>query len=262
MALSDSIVVFDTGSQPRLPGWSAPCTTVVGTADGAFHGPAGYSLWLVRGTLEAGAELRWEPGHGDEALFVLDGELEHDGRLAGPRSAVLVEANAEAVVRARSRADVLHFGPTSPTPPTDGPLGPAAEGGRGVHVVAPHEAAGSSWPVDGGGTIESRFYADSTCPTCRAWFVRNAVDVAFTLPSHVHSQDELVYLVRGDMRVGTAELSAGMAVAIPAGVRYGVRSRTGFEFVNFRRDLATYLGRPGSEPILEKASVVTGEPTS
>src|SRR5262249_31591526 len=92
--------------------YQAPyCTTRGGARSTGFH-PSEYSVWKVRGELDAGAELEWGTDHGDEALYVLAGELDVDGRRCGEGGAVIVEAGVPAVARATTDTRLLHFGPT------------------------------------------------------------------------------------------------------------------------------------------------------
>src|SRR5581483_10988628 len=79
--------------------------------------------------------LSWDEDHGDEALFVLDGEVDLDGAVPEPGGAVLVEAGVPAVLTARRATTLLHFGPADPAPPTEGIRGPAVTEGHGTHVV-------------------------------------------------------------------------------------------------------------------------------
>ena len=53
--------------------------------------PDDYSLFLVVSELDDGAVVEWDTAHGDEALCVLEGELDVDGHRCPPGGAVVVE---------------------------------------------------------------------------------------------------------------------------------------------------------------------------
>ena len=121
-------------------GYLAPSCEAEGTVRSALFHPDGYSLWELEAELAAGSELRWGADHGDEVVFVLDGELELDGTVCDPQTAVIVEAGVSATARAVSDARVLHFGPAATDAPVDGLLGPALDDGRQVHLVGRGDA--------------------------------------------------------------------------------------------------------------------------
>jgi len=79
--------------------------------------PNDYSLWLVVSELADGAVLRWGTDHGDEAVCVLEGELDVDGRRCPPGGAVVVEAGVACAVSATGPTRVAHYGPTDSAPP-------------------------------------------------------------------------------------------------------------------------------------------------
>jgi mannose-6-phosphate isomerase-like protein (cupin superfamily) len=244
--------------------YDAPHCVVRGQATGARFSPAGFSLWRVVGTLAEGTELEWGAVHGDEALYLLGGAVDVEGRRAEAESAVIVEAGVEAVVRAVEDTRVVHVGPASPAPPTDGLLGPAQEQGRGVHVVAMQDAArvrrGALMPG-------AAFFSDGTRATSRiAFFLYGYLDAPVTEPytaaSHLHSEDEIIHVLEGTLQVGPVRIDAGMSVAIPEGVRYGFRTSGRFRFLNYRRDVALYTTTPGSAPALETVAELRNRPTA
>ncbi|HRE00278.1 MAG TPA: pirin-like C-terminal cupin domain-containing protein, partial [Ilumatobacteraceae bacterium] len=72
--------------------------------------PPGYSLWMCDARLAPGATITYRGPHSDDALYVIDGELDVDGRRCPPGGAVIVESGAEAVVTAVVESRVVHFG--------------------------------------------------------------------------------------------------------------------------------------------------------
>ncbi len=243
--------------RPLEAGYAAPSCRVHGDGDVRsvlFH-PDGYSLWLVPAELATGSEVRWQAPHGDEAVFVLEGSLEVKGTgdegnhaRCGADGVVVVEAGASAAVRASSPTRLLHFGPIDTEQPQDGLFGPPAPDGHGVHLVNrpdAHHVAYEGHPID------NHFYVDCSCPTCRIVLFTVTAEVAHVAASHVHSQDEIIHVLDGELHVGPQVVGAGMAVAIPAGRRYGFRTPGPYRFINYRRDASTFTGAPGSQPVVE-----------
>jgi quercetin dioxygenase-like cupin family protein len=229
-------------------GYVAPSCEATGAVRSTLFHPDGYSLWRIDAELEQGAELRWGAArHGDEAVFVLEGELEVDGKRCGPETAIIVEADATACVRAVTATTVLHFGPSSIYAPTDGVFGPPAQEGHGVHVITLEDAR----PLDPAVPAGPRYFTDSSCDTCRIAFFKVAMPEARVTGSHVHSEDEIIHVLTGELHVGREVVGPGMSIAIPGGYRYGFRTPGPFSFLNFRRDASTYVSTPGSTPVLE-----------
>src|SRR5689334_7647453 len=117
LAISNGPTALETG-------YSASTCEATGTVRSSLFHPDDYSLWQIDAELAEGAELRWGTvRHGDEAVFVLDGEVEVDGTRCGAETAIIIEADASACIRAVTDARVLHFGPAAVDAPTDGVFG-------------------------------------------------------------------------------------------------------------------------------------------
>jgi hypothetical protein len=225
----------------------APHSQAHGTARSSLFHPDGYSLWRLAGWLDAGTRLEWSTDHGDEALYVLVGELAAEGRPCRPSEAVIIEAAVETEVTATRPTALLHFGPWSPVPPVDGPLGPAAADGHGLHVVDSTNWKPATPKV---GVGDKHYFADSTCPTCRLTFYESSRAGGYVANSHSHSEDELMHVLWGTLQFGRDRIPAGTTIAIPGNHRYGFRAHD-FGILNYRRDASTVIERPGSPPQLE-----------
>jgi quercetin dioxygenase-like cupin family protein len=217
------------------PGYSAPTVTVEGEASSAAIGDEDFSLWALRAHLGAGTTLQWSESHGDEGLYVLSGGLEHDGRKTEAGGAVLVEAGVPAQVRASEPSVVLHFAPRDAEPPTSGPYG-APRADRGVHVVGPGGTYAESDEVR-----ETRFFADSTCDNCRITLFYTSRRAFYNSSRHTHSQDEILYLLHGEITLGSQTLHPGDAIMVAADQPYAFHSGPdGFGFLNYRRDASMH----------------------
>src|SRR5262249_41906957 len=214
VAISNADTALETG-------YAAPSCEATGAVRSTMFHPDDYSLWQIDAELSEGAELHWGAvRHGDEAVFVVDGEVEVDGMRCGPETAIIVEADAAASVRAVKAVTVRHFGPSSIDAPSDGVFGPPVREGHGVHVVALDDAR----PLDPEVPAGPRYYTDSSCKTCRIAFFKVAMPEARVTGSHVHSEDEIIHVLTGELHVGRDVVSPGMSIAIPGGYRYGFRT--------------------------------------
>jgi mannose-6-phosphate isomerase-like protein (cupin superfamily) len=220
----------------------APTCSAKGAVASALFHPGDYSLWQVSAELQAGAELTWDGAQGDEALFVVEGAVSADGRQCGPDGTVVVEAGASGTVRAITDTKLLHVGSTTRPSASDGSAVP------GMHVV---DADSGRHVRYEGHPIENIYYADSTCPTCSIVLFSVSCDQPHVAASHVHSEDEIIHVLDGELQVGPQTVRAGMSVAIPAGRRYGFRTPGAYKFLNYRKDASTFTGAPGSDPVVE-----------
>jgi quercetin dioxygenase-like cupin family protein len=221
-----------------------------GVEGGVRHrvvGPDGFSLWMLRAELDDGSSVEWPATHGDEAVYVLDGALEIDGRVTPARGAAIVESGVVTRARAVGPTRIVHMGPRDPAPPVDGPNGPAATEGHGVHVVGPRGTYANTTDA-----VDSHYYADSTCPTCRITLLSVGRSFGYQSAPHSHSQDELIHVVVGGINLGRRRLGPGDTLAIAAGARYGFRGDDdGFVFLNYRRDASLQLLTRGTAPRME-----------
>ena len=213
-------------------------------------GPNGYSLWVCDSQLADGATIEWDADHGDDAVYVLSGELDVDGRRCPAGGSVIVESGVTVTATAIGETRVVHFGCTDPTPPTGGLFGAANTEGHGVHVVGPEGMFQSGQPEG----VRAIWYADSTCDTCRVQLLE-----VISPPSnetkgkaHSHSMDEIIYLLEGTITMGAYHLEPFTALCVPGDARYAlVGGPEGHRFLNFRRDVSEQIYERNSEPLLE-----------
>lgn len=243
-------VVPGTGA----PGYRAPTATVTGNAVSEIFAPAGFSLWLVVARLEEGATLSWDTRHGDEGLYVLEGVLDAGGAQCPAGGAILVESGVETSATALSAASLAHFGPHDPVPPS-GAYGPPSPDNHRVHVIGP---GGTHAVVNE--DRDTRFYADSTCNGCRITLFRTGRLTEQRQHPHSHSEDEILYILRGGIALGRQEIPVGSALAIEGGRRYAFNSSPeGYSMLNYRRDVSLYSSPDTAAPFLEGGQA-TGMP--
>jgi quercetin dioxygenase-like cupin family protein len=247
------IEIVTPDEMPMGKGYAAPRCRVTGSVRSRTASPGGASIWMLAAEFDAGSSLSWEARHGDEALFVQQGELSVDGRSCPEGGAVVIEANALPTITAPAPTRLLHMGPRDDAPPEGGLYGPPQPAGGGVHVVGPR---GTFEELDD--QRETRFFADATCPSCRLWLLYTARNFAFDSQVHSHSQDELIYVLHGEIQLGSLRLLPGSSVFIAANQLYSFRAgEQGFGFINYRRDASEMTTRSTGKKLLE-AGAATG----
>jgi len=250
--LSDPAPTASNGS------YGAPNCVARGEAHGAFFHPDAFSLWRVDGQLGTDAVLEWDGRHGDEALFVVSGAIDCEGRRVGEGSTLIVEAGVSATVHSPGPTHVVHFGPMALEAPADGLLGAPAGEGRTVHIVRPDHA--STIHFSGGDGATSVYFCDGTCPTCRiTLFLYDGAVFAdgYAGASHSHSQDEIIHVLDGELRFGPVTVVAGASIAVPRDLRYSFATSGPFRYLDYRADVSTAVVAPGSDPVLETVASLT-----
>jgi len=241
------IEIVNPDEVPLQAHYAAPRCRAEGSVQSRSACPPGQSIWMLSAELAANATLCWDARHGDEALYVQRGELTVDGRTCPEGGAVVIEANARPTVTARVATKLMHMGPREDAPPAGGLYGAPDAGEAQVHVVGPR------------GTFEAReadrdthFFADATCPTCRLWLLYTSRSSASESPVHSHSQDELIHLLRGEIRIGSLRAGPGTSVFIAAHQLYHFESgESGFAFLNYRRDASEMTVKSTGEKLVE-----------
>src|SRR5687767_11662735 len=129
--------VFDFDEAEWTQTYDAPFCKV----SGDFHAKSAkllnYSLWTIMARLAPGTSIAWDGAHGDEVVMVLAGSIEVDGVAVPEFGSMVVETGVDVELRATEQTELMHWGPTDPSPPVEGLVGPAAPRPahvRGVHV--------------------------------------------------------------------------------------------------------------------------------
>jgi len=206
--------------------------------------PAGYDLWLAVVDMSAGATLTWTPEHTEEMALVLAGTIEVCGVSCAADTVIGLESNAVATASALEPCRLVMFGSSLTCDASSGT----------VHIVGPGPASTLTMPTDtGAGTLSVGFFLDGTCDGCSLSLLDVSADTAHSTSSHNHSRDEIIYIVDGALRSGPNEVSAGMAVAVPADRQYSLRSEGHFRFLNFRSDVSVHRHRRSEVGTVETA---------
>lgn len=185
-------------------------------------------LYLHR--LDAGEVLRIGTMPCDCAAYVWNGAVATGGSALPQGSSLVVEHGAQAELTAGGAgAVVLTFAERAP--PSE------QRGGGHVHLLPQDRVPRYADTVSGG------LHADGQCPTCEVWLHENtmpgmsdtaALEIA-ERGIHSHSEDEIIFVTGGTMRLGTKFYGPGTALAIAADTMYGFTpGPEGLSFINFR----------------------------
>ena len=118
--------------------------------------------------------------------------------------------------------------------------------GGHIHLL-PSEKVPRTQGMGGNQGIGGALHADAGCPTCSVWLHENSYAMADkeTAP-HSHSEDEVIFVHTGSIRLGNRLYGPGTALAIAAATKYGFHSGPdGLGFVNFRGSSPTYTSADG-----------------
>ncbi len=74
------------------------------------------------------------------------------------------------------------------------------------------------------------------------WIYLNSLEPDRNVPSHAHSEDEIMVVLEGEMTIGERICGTGTVIYNKAGTEYGFTvGAAGVLFVNIRTGLSTYL---------------------
>jgi hypothetical protein len=198
----------------------------------------------------AGAGLTFRADTTDIALFVWKGSVTAGGATLTPKSSAVVERNSSLHVEAGAEgATVMAFQLSQ----DDG-----ARAGGHVHLL-PRERVPHTEALGGNEGIGGALHADAQCPTCSVWLHENSYAMADKETAvHSHSEDEVIFVHTGSIRLGNRIYGPGTALAIAADTKYGFHSGPdGLGFVNFRATSPTYTSGDG-KTVMDEAELWRG----
>lgn len=203
-----------------------------------IDGPLRLVVWWLDG-----GSVEWPASHGEEAVYVLDGEVAIDGRTVPAGGAIVLHADEPC--RLEGTARLAHFSSATR----------GAVGGR--HLVGPGGVSRSGAPSGS----QATWFADSTCDGCGVALFRVERDTPGNRGrSHSHSADEILFLVEGGIRLGAHEVPTDHAVFIPADTRYAVTcGPVKHAFLNYRPTASIQLYEGDAEPLPENGLGRGGE---
>lgn len=220
-----------------------------GDAEAAeYFGSVGQPLHLHRIELGAGRTLRLNAGETDRVIYVWQGSIRVEGHRLGAGSSVIAERDSQVgVAGGGERSVLLIFASAAPTR--------HARPGGGIHLL-PADRAPRSDNLGGAPGLGGVMHADADSPTCSLWLHENHFPGSGApVPGdkagvHSHSEDEIIFVTDGEIRLGQRLYGPGTALAIAADTLYSFTAGPdGLRFVNFR------AGRPGDIRFVDGRSI-------
>ena len=203
---------------------------------------AGDSIHLHLARLGAGETLRVGALVGDCAAYVWHGEVAAGPKgkgaaLAAGSSAIVERGAVLELTGAGEGAQVLLFAAAAAA--SEGAAN--VTGGGHVHLL-PVAQVPRMAPEAGASGVSGGLHADSACPTCTVWLHENHFPGGMDLSAeqaargvHSHTEDEIIFVTDGEIRLGSKLYGPGTALAIAADTLYGFTAGPlGLSFVNFR----------------------------
>jgi len=227
----------------------APVVETGGQASGvetrAFFDGDGDPIHMHVHQLEPGATIRLEGRPTDHIAYVWRGAVDAGGTRLDAGSSVIAErGSAQALTAAEAGATLVAFNLK------DRHARPRA--GGHIHLL-PADRVPRHPDITGEGYVGGGLHADAQCPTCELWLHDNNFIVPDKVGTvHSHSEDEVIFVVEGGMKLGSTLYGPGSALAIHANTKYGFTTGPdGLTFINFRGTTPTYTSGDGSVTVEE-----------
>ncbi|MDG2004271.1 MAG: hypothetical protein P8J20_13155 [Novosphingobium sp.] len=192
-----------------------------------------FPLQLHLHRLASGQSLQIGPLPVECVSYVWRGDAEAGGRPLATGSSIIVEQGQTITVKGGADgAQVLAFSSAEPLE--------AQTTGANVHLL-PADQVPRTADLGGHG-VKGAMHADSDCPTCNVWLHENRFPPSEPLDEeqqkrgiHSHSEDEIIFVIDGEMRLGNRPAGPGTAIAIAAETLYSFSpGPDGLAFINFR----------------------------
>lgn len=214
---------------------AAPLLVSGGSSLSYFDGEK-HPLHLHLTQLSSGETVQFGIDSTDRILFIWHGEVEAGGIKLPAGSSIIIEKGRGLAIKGGAEgASVLVFAAAVPS---------TAKAGGHIHLLpagrVPKAAANA-----GGSGVSGGMHADSTCATCEVWLHENHFPGGTAIAPeeqaqgvHSHTEDEIIFVTAGQIRLGNRLSGAGTALAIAAGTLYSFTAGPeGMSFVNFRASM-------------------------
>jgi len=205
------------------------------------------SIHLHLQRLGRGATLNVDGTPTDKLIYIWKGAVEAGGRNLVPRSTAIVEyGSALRLTALEPDTSLLVFHRRQ--------RGKDRHAGGHVHLLPSDRVP----RIDnaGGSRTGMALHADAQCPTCQVWLHENDFgEAGGEVAVHSHSEDEVIFVRAGSMRLGKRLHGPGTAISIAANTKYGfMAGPEGLSILNFRTAAPTYVSADGSV-VLDEAEL-------
>jgi hypothetical protein len=186
-------------------------------------------LHLIRHALAPNATFPVHAELTDVLVYVHEGEL-------AVGDVVLIEG-ASMVVELGARSDLV-AGACGSVVLTFARSDRAADARAGGHVhLLPRHLVPCTVDLGTQNEMGGGLHADASCPTCTVWLHENDFHrkTGTIVPPHSHSENEIIFVTAGGIKLGNRIYGRGTALAIAADTIYGFEAAPGgLSFINFR----------------------------
>ncbi len=199
---------------------------------GAYFGGAGDPIHLHLHSLKPGEQLAIAPKANDCAAYIWQGSAIAGGvELAAGSSAIVGRGTVlEMIATGSGETLVLCF------------AGSADQDGNGILRLLPAARVPRMAAEPGTSGVSGGLHADSDWPGSTVWLHENHFPGGMDLSPeqaargiHSHSEDEIIFVTAGAMRLGHKLVGPGTAIAIAADTLYSFTAGPeGLSFINFR----------------------------
>ncbi len=200
----------------------------------AYLEPGQFPLQLYLHEISSEGNLGIEALPVDCVVYVWSGSIRAGGCALAAGSSIVVEQGQTIEITGDApNSRILTFAASTPSE--------GQESGRTVHILPVDRVPRS----DNLGTgVGGAMHADSGCPTCNVWLHENHFPSSEPLSEeqqklgiHSHSEDEIIFVIDGEIRLGNKLCGPGTALAIAADTLYSFAPGPhGLSFINFRAD--------------------------
>ncbi|MCB2080743.1 MAG: hypothetical protein KDE55_23975 [Novosphingobium sp.] len=189
-------------------------------------------LYLHR--LAKGASLAIGPLPVDCVAYIWSGKVEAGGQAMAAGSSLAVEHGKSVDIEGLSDESVVLTFSAAQAPDTQ-------RAGGHVHLL-PVARVPRAAELSGASGVGGGMHFDSGCETCEVWLHENHFPGAEPMTPeeeargvHCHSEDEVIFVIDGQMRLGQKLVGPGTALAIAADTMYSFTpGPEGLSFINFR----------------------------
>jgi hypothetical protein len=176
----------------------------------------------------------------DTLVYVWLGAVTVQGVRLAERSSLIVESGASVeIIAVDHTATLLFFAPKKQRP---------GERPAPRLRLLPRERVPCNRDLADQGFAGGALHADASPTSCHLWLHENDFYVGGNpVAVHSHTEDEIIFVREGELRVGHRAFGPGTALAIAANTKYGFQvGPAGLSFINFRASAPTYKSADGT----------------
>lgn len=188
--------------------------------------------------IAAGRPLHFEQSDVDRVAYVWRGNVIAGTHVLGEGSSAIVEHGRLLTIQGEAAiSQILVFAVADASH--------QSRVGGHIHLLPVAHVPRTLAPDTGSYAARGGIHANSECPTCQVWLHENSFPGVSTVSKdeeklgiHSHTEDEIIFVTDGQIRLGRRLHGPGTALAIAANTLYSFTAGPeGLRFINFRSGL-------------------------